>query len=230
MTKAKLLSALVEMSPLHLSIFGHLFFGLLDEDSNLKLKTVDETRDLALSNTDFVMLLPAALSYLNSILMKFEKQQYKQFTNISLFYSKLLLQGFCHWKSFVSGYVFQESYNEFLPSSIEELLNLVDSSLLGKAICMLRQYFDISGDMKLKERLKLFNSVLSCSDTPAELLDCEVGEMEFCSRNQSLNLVNRVVGKISFCRMLLFPKDNQTVSLQKDAVENVKEAFLVKGV
>ncbi|KAJ6752247.1 hypothetical protein OIU85_002652 [Salix viminalis] len=228
MTKAKLLSVLVEMSPLHLSVFGHLFFGLLDEDSNLKLKTVDETRDLALSNTDFVMLLPAALSYLNSILMKFEKQQYKQFTNISLFYSKLLLQGFCHWKSFVSGYVFQESYNEFLPSSIEELLNLVDSSLLGKAICMLRQYFDISGDMKLKERLKLFNSVLSCSDTHVELLDCEVGEMEFCSHNQSLNLVNRVVGKISFCRMLLFPKDNQTVSLQKEAVENLKEAFLEK--
>ncbi|KAJ6753566.1 NUCLEOLAR PRERIBOSOMAL-ASSOCIATED PROTEIN 1 [Salix purpurea] len=228
MTKAKLLSVLVEMSPLHLSVFGHLFFGLLDEDSNLKLKTVDETRDLALSNTDFVMLLPAALSYLNSILMKFEKQQYKQFTNISLFYSKLLLQGFCHWKSFVSGYVFQESYNEFLPSSIEELLNLVDSSLLGKAICMLRQYFDISGDMKLKERLKLFNSVLSCSDTHVELLDCEVGEMEFCSCNQSLNLVNRVVAKISFCRMLLFPKDNQTVSLQKEAVENLKEAILEK--
>ncbi|KAJ6950483.1 hypothetical protein NC651_004216 [Populus alba x Populus x berolinensis] len=228
MTKAKLLSLLVEMSPLHLSVFGHLFFGILDEDFNLKIRTVEKTRDSALSNTDFVMLLPAALSYFNSILMKFEKQQYKQFTNIPSFYSKLLLKGFLHWKSFVSGYVFQESYNDFLPSSIEELLNLVDSSLLGKAICMLRQYFSISVDMKLKERLKLFNSILSCSDTHVELLDCEVDEMEFCSHNQSLNLVNRVVAKISFCRMLLFPKDNQIVSLPKEAVENLQEVSLEK--
>ncbi|KAJ7014998.1 hypothetical protein NC653_004328 [Populus alba x Populus x berolinensis] len=228
MTKAKLLSLLVEMSPLHLSVFGHLFFGILDEDFNLKIRTVEKTCDSALSNTDFVMLLPAALSYFNSILMKFEKQQYKQFTNIPSFYSKLLLKGFLHWKSFVSGYVFQESYNDFLPSSIEELLNLVDSSLLGKAICMLRQYFSISVDMKLKERLKLFNSILSCSDTHVELLDCEVDEMEFCSHNQSLNLVNRVVAKISFCRMLLFPKDNQIVSLPKEAVENLQEVSLEK--
>jgi nucleolar pre-ribosomal-associated protein 1 len=82
--------------------------------------------------------------------------------------------------------------------------------------------------MKLKERLKLFNSILSCSDTHVELLDCEVGEMEFCSHNQSLNLVNRVVAKISFCRMLLFPKDNQIVSLPKEAVENLQEVSLEK--
>ncbi|CAK7338479.1 unnamed protein product [Dovyalis caffra] len=223
MTKAKLLSLLVEMSPLHLSVFGHLFFGILDEDFNLNVMKVEKTFDSALSNMDFLMLLPTALSYLNSVLMKFEKQQYKQFTIIPSFYSKLLLNGFRHWKSFVSGYAFQDSNNAFLPSSIEELLNLVDSSLLGKAICMLRHHFTISGDMKLKERLKLFNSIVTCSDTHIELLDCDVGEMEFCSRNQSLNLVNRVVAKISFCRMLLFPKDNQIAFLPKEAVENLKE-------
>ncbi|KAF2287371.1 hypothetical protein GH714_039771 [Hevea brasiliensis] len=114
-----------------------------------------------------------------------------------------------------------ENYDEFLPSSIEELVNLVDASLLGKAIKMLQCHFAFSGGMKMKERLKMFSSILTCSDAHDQLLDCDVDETEFYSLSQSLNLINRVVAKISLCRMMLFPVDNHILS-PKEADGNSK--------
>ncbi|XP_021667302.2 uncharacterized protein LOC110655333 isoform X2 [Hevea brasiliensis] len=224
-TKAKLLSLLVDISPLHLSVFGYLFLEILNEKVHLKGNKVEEACETSLSDEDFMLLLPSAFSYLTTVFMKFEKQFYKQFTSIPSFYSKILLSGFHNWKSFVSGYVFQENYDEFLPSSIEELVNLVDASLLGKAIKMLQCHFAFSGGMKMKERLKMFSSILTCSDAHDQLLDCDVDETEFYSLSQSLNLINRVVAKISLCRMMLFPVDNHILS-PKEADGNSKSISL----
>lgn len=97
MTKAKLLFLLIEMSPLHQSFFGHLFFGILIKDFHFKRKTGEDTCSSAsaLSDNDFIMLLPAALSYFNSISMNLEKQNCKKFADIPFSYSKILLNDFC---------------------------------------------------------------------------------------------------------------------------------------
>ncbi|GFZ14740.1 hypothetical protein Acr_24g0009300 [Actinidia rufa] len=119
--------------------------------------------------------------------------------------------------------MFKVEYTGFSPPSMEELHNILSSSLLGKAIVMLRYYFALNRDaVKMKKRLKLFVSVCPCSDAHDDILDCDVSDIATYSYDQSLNLVNRVVAKIHFCRMLLFPKDNQVQPLLKEDV-NTKE-------
>ncbi|CAL5388463.1 unnamed protein product [Camellia sinensis] len=150
----------------------------------------------------------------NSSSMKYGEQFQICVGNISSFYSKILLSSFSDWKSYVSGDIFKLECTEFLSLSMEELLNLVSDSLLGKAILMLLYYFSLNRDaVKLKKRLKLFDSVCPHSGAHDIILDCDVSEIDAYSLNQSLNLVNRVVAKIYFCRMLLFQKDNQIQSL-----------------
>ncbi|XVF18198.1 hypothetical protein REPUB_Repub11eG0001000 [Reevesia pubescens] len=225
--KAKLLHLLIEMSPLHLSIFGQLFLSSLNRNFLSNDVLIKEVSGHTLSDEDFMMLLPAALSLLNSAFVKFEKHFYPHFKSIPSFYSRMLLNGFMHWKSFMSKDIFQEEYSEFLPSSAEELFNLVDGSLLGKAIHLLRYHFFLSGDsLKLKKRLELFNSIFVCSVTHEELLDCDVTEMDFNSVNKSLNHINKVVAKISFCRMLLFPEDDKVLFLPKEEDGGLKEISL----
>ncbi|KAK0600723.1 hypothetical protein LWI29_017841 [Acer saccharum] len=229
MTKAKFMFLLTKMSPVHLSVFGNILLGTVNKDPLFMGKLMG-TDSHALSDEDLMMLLPAALSYLDLNYLKFEKQYYKHFTNIPSFYSSILLNGFRHWKSFVSGYMFQEEYDELIPSSTEELLNLVDGSLLGKAVHMLRYHFALSGDsLKTKKLVKLFNSICPCSSTHKELLVCDANEINFNSVNQSLNLINKVVAKISLCRMLLFPEDSQVQSLPKEADGGSKEPSLESG-
>ncbi|KAK9268493.1 hypothetical protein L1049_000245 [Liquidambar formosana] len=228
--RAKLLFLLTEMSPLHLSVFGHVFSGVLNNDMLLNGNTMEKTCNYALSDDEFVMLLPTALSYLNSVFRKFGKQHYKRFRSIPSFYSRILLNGFLNWKSYVSGDIFQLECGEFLPSSFEELLNLVSGSFLGKAIKMLRYYFSLSGDsIKMKKRLKLFDSICPFSVMHDGLLDCDVSELDSYSFNQSLNFINRVVAKISFCRVLLFLEDNYFQSLPKEADGDLKEIPSEKG-
>ncbi|BBH01972.1 hypothetical protein Prudu_012398 [Prunus dulcis] len=83
----------------------------------------------------------------------------------------------------------KEEFGEFLPSSAPELLCLIDDSLLGKAICMLRYHFSLNEDsMKLKKRLKLFNSIFPPSSEHNELIDCDVVGLGSQSLNESLNL------------------------------------------
>ncbi|XP_017980621.1 PREDICTED: uncharacterized protein LOC18594767 isoform X1 [Theobroma cacao] len=228
--KAKLLHLLIEMSPLHLSIFGQLFLSILNKDFFSNGILMKEISGYALSDDNFMMLLPAALSLVNSAFVKFEKHFYRHFKSIPSFYSRMLLNGFVHWKSFVSGDIFQEEYSEFLPSSSQELFNLVDESLLGKAIHLLRYHFFLSGDsLKLKKRLELFNSIFAYSVTHEELLDCGVSEMDFSSVNKSLNHINKVVAKISFCKMLLFPEDDKVLFLPKEEDGGLREISLTMG-
>ncbi|XP_028111055.1 uncharacterized protein LOC114309518 isoform X4 [Camellia sinensis] len=214
MTRANILFHLTEVSPFHLLVFGNLFSDMMNKYLLRKGNVIKGTSNNTLSDDDFVMLLPTAWLYLQSSSMKYAEQFQICVGNISSFYSKILLSSFSDWKSYVSGDIFKLECTEFLSPSMEELLNLVSDSLLGKAILMLRYYFSLNRDaVKLKKRLKLFDSVCPHSGAHDTILDCDVSEIDAYSLNQSLNLVNRVVAKIYFCRMLLFPKDNQIQSL-----------------
>lgn len=215
-TKAKLLLALTEISPLHMSVFGQAFLSMLNRSYD-QGNVMEDITGKSLSDEDLLILLPAALSYVGASLLKYRKQCYKHLASIASIYSRILLNGFVCWKSFVSGHLFGEEFEKF-PTSGEELSDLFEGNLLGKAICMLRFHFSLNGNtFKLKERVELFNSVLPSSAAHEEILDCNVQEMEFHSAKKSLNLINKVVAKISLCRMLLFPEDDQVLSLSKEA-------------
>lgn len=226
-TKARLLSLLIDMSSMHLSTFGHLFSGILDTGF---LHKGNVTCALALSDEDYMMLLPSALSYLNSVLMKFGKPCYMHFRNIPSFYSKIILNGLLHSKNFVSRDVFHEEFGEVLPSSAEEFLNLINDSLLGKVICMLRHHYALNADsIKRKDRLKHFSSIFPPSVGHEELIDWNVGGLGSHSLNETLNLVNKIYAKVSFCRMLLFAKGTQVHSLSNEDSENLKDIHLDMG-
>ena len=60
----------------------------------------------------------------------------------------------------------------------------------------------------------------------SDLLDCDVGEIDSHSLNQSLNHINRVVAKISFGKILLYPENNQIHSKPKEADGDLKEVPL----
>ncbi|KAM6556253.1 hypothetical protein CsatB_003272 [Cannabis sativa] len=229
-TRAKLLFFLTDVSSLHISIFGHLFFNMMNKDISHKSKFVEELPEFAPSDEHYLMLLPTALSYLNSYCVKYGLQYYKHFRSIPCFYSKFLLKSLVNWKSFVRSDVFQEEYGEFVPSSTEELLNLVNDSLLGKAIRMLQYHFALNGDsVKLKKRLKLFNSIFLDSFEREELMDCDFAEIDSYSLGDSLNFIIRVIAKISFGRMLLFPICNQSQLLPLEESGVLKDIQMEMG-
>lgn len=218
MTRAKLLFLLIEVSPLHMSVFGHLFSGLLNKCLPHKDKVMASHSD-----EDLILLLPAALSYLKSASLKFGKQCYKHFKSIPYFYLRILLNGFLAWKDFVSRSIFQIEDGEFLPFSADMLPDLFNGSLLGKSVHMLWFYLALGGHSMKKKRFKLFDAICPCSAEDG-MLDCDVGEIDSYSLNHSFNVVNRVVAKISLCRILLFPGDCQIKCLPKEsdeAVENI---------
>ena len=225
MIRATLLFLLIEVSPLHLSVFGHLFLVLLNKELPRKDNGI-----VTPSDEGFMMLLPAALSYLKSTSLKFGKQFYTHFKRIPSLYSRILLDGFLDWKGFVSRSIFQIEDDEFLLSSTEELPNLVNGSLLGKSVHMLWFYFACGGhSMKKKKRFKLFDAIFQCSGQDG-MLDCNLSEIDSYSLNQSLNFVNRVVTKISLSRMLLFPGDCQFESLPKVSDKPVEDIPLEIGL
>ncbi|KAI4306089.1 hypothetical protein L6164_029398 [Bauhinia variegata] len=226
MKKAKFLYILTEVSPLHLSAFGHVFFSIL----NRNLHYNDET--VALSEDQFMLLLPASLSYLNSISMRPGRLNPKKFKDIPSLYSSILLKGFHQWKRFVSRDIFEEELTEFSPLPVEQFLYCIDGSLLGKSIHMLRYHFDLNGDsIKFKKRLKLFKSICPYSTSCDDLLDCDSGEIDNYSLHQSLNIINRVIAKISLCRMLLFPGEaNRDSKDVPSEVENKMEATRIQFI
>ncbi|TKY46883.1 Nucleolar pre-ribosomal-associated protein 1 [Spatholobus suberectus] len=206
--KAKFLHILIELSSLHSSIFGHLFLGTVNGSLRRDIGVMGHTFDLTLSEDQFMLLLPASLSYLSLISKRLGEQSRKDFEHIHYFYSKILVNGFSQWKSFSSKDIFEEQYGEFFPSSAQELLCLMDCSLLGKSIHMLKYHFALNGDsMKLKKRLNLFKSICPKFGSHDDLMDCDsqvIGSYSLC---QSLNIINRVVAKISLCKILLFHEE-----------------------
>ncbi|CAJ1964127.1 unnamed protein product [Sphenostylis stenocarpa] len=206
--KALFLHILTELSSLHSSIFGHLFLGTVNRSFHNDIGVMDHTSDLTLSEDQFILLLPASLSYLSSISKRLGEQSLKDFEPIPYYYSQILLKGFSRWKSFSSKDIFEEQYEEVFPSSDQELLCLIDRSLLGKSIHMLKYHFALSGDsMKLKKRLNLFKSICPKFALHDDLMDCETGVIDSYSPCQSLNIINRVVAKITLCRILLFHEE-----------------------
>ncbi|KAK3026898.1 hypothetical protein RJ639_041367 [Escallonia herrerae] len=215
-TKAQLIFRLTEVSPLHLAIFGHLFSDMTSGTFLRKCNMV-QGYSSTLADDDFLLLLPTALSYLKSNLVKYGKQFYNCFRKIPSFYWTILVHGFSNWKSFVSREIFRVEFNEYLLSSEEELLNFFHRSLLGTSILMARYYFALcGGSWKQKKCLKLFDSVCSSSGVNEDLLDCDVGNISAYSPNQCLNFTMKALAKISLCRMLLFPEDNLIQFLPKD--------------
>ena len=153
MTRANILFHLTEVSPFHLLVFGNLFSDLMNKYLLHKGNVIKGTSNNTRSDDDFLMLLPTARLYLQSSSMKYGEQFQICIGNISSIYSKILLSSFSDWKSYVSGDIFKLECTEFLSPSMEELLNLVSDSLLGKAILMLRYYFSLNRDaVKLKRR------------------------------------------------------------------------------
>ncbi|KAJ1441363.1 Nucleolar pre-ribosomal-associated protein 1, N-terminal [Sesbania bispinosa] len=206
--KAKFLHILIELSSLHSSLFGHLFLGLVNRSSHHDIDVSRHASDLTLSDDQLMLLLPASLSYLSLISKRLGEQNHKDFKHLAYFYSKILLKGFSHWKSFLSKDIFEEEYGEFFPSSVQELLCLIDRSLLGKSIQMLQCHFALDGDsVKLKKRLKLVKSICPKFASHDELLDCDSQVIDNYSLHQSLNIINRVVAKISLCKILLFHEE-----------------------
>ncbi|KAL9319803.1 hypothetical protein ACSQ67_011642 [Phaseolus vulgaris] len=203
--KARFLHILTELSSLHSLVFGHSFLGIVNRSLHNDIGVMEHISDLTLSEDQFILLLPASLSYLSLISKRFGEQRPKDCEPIPYFYSKLLLKGFSQWRSFSSKDIFEEQYGELFPSSVQELLCLIDHSLLGKSIHMLQYHFALNGDsIKLKKRLNLFKSICPKLASHDDLMDCESQVIDSYSPCQSLNVINRVVSKISLCRILLF--------------------------
>lgn len=226
--KARLLFTLTEASSFHLSIFGHFMLDIMNKHScHMDIEMVD-TLSFHFSDEEFLMLLPTSLSYLNSVIVKFEKKCWYNFKSISSVYSGIIFQGLRKWKRFVSKSIFYEEFGDLVPSSTQEFVDLVNDSLLGKTVNMLRHHFAFSGDLvTAKKRLKVFNSIFPASCSGDEVLEFEVDELDSYSSSQALNFSNKVVAKISFCRVLLFPEGYSIPSLPKED-ENSTENSLAR--
>ncbi|XP_027341039.1 uncharacterized protein LOC113854301 [Abrus precatorius] len=206
--KAKFLHILTELSSLHLSIFGHLFLAVVNRSLHHDVGVIGHTYDLTLSEDQFMLLLPASLSYLSLISERFGEQNHKGFEQLTYFYSKIILKGLSQWKSFSSKDIFEEQNGEFIPLSVQELVCLTDCSLLGKSIHMLKHYFALNGvSIKPKMRLNLFKSIFPKCASLDDLMQCDSEVIDSYSLAQSLNIINRVVVKISLCKLLLFHEE-----------------------
>lgn len=205
--KVKFLHILTELSSLHSSVFGQLFLGIVNRSLHHDVGVAGAI-DVSLSEDQFILLLPTSLSYLRLIFKRFGDLNHGDFKQIPNFYSKILLKGFSQWKSFLSKDLFEEECGESIPSSVQELLCLIDCSLLGKSIHMLQYHFALNGDsLKLKKRLKLFKSICPKFSSHDELMDCDIQLIDSYSLRQSFNIINHVVAKISLCKMLLFHEE-----------------------
>ncbi|KAF9589226.1 hypothetical protein IFM89_020664 [Coptis chinensis] len=217
-TKAKLLFLLTEISALHLTLFGKMFSYIMYGDLPLKENATGEDSIHVCSDEQLMMLLPVALSYLKMNSVRFGVQCLKHLRSIPSIYSRILLDGFLDWNSYTSGNIFQEECGDLLLSSTEELLNFFSRSLLGKAICMLQYYFSLNVEaLKMKKRIKLFESICPLSGLLDDILDSNVNDINICSTRQLLNTINRIIAKISLCRMLLFPKEKLVQPLLTEA-------------
>ncbi|XP_073033486.1 uncharacterized protein [Primulina eburnea] len=224
-TKAELLFLVAELSPLHLSVFGHLFSETL-KNSLLPMANWKQKNCISpFSDEELLMLLPTVFLCVNSIESKFGGELHEPFEHIIFLYKQIVLDGFSDWKTFVSGNIFDMGFGDSTPSSFQEFFTIFSNTLLGKTIHVFKDHLETGGGvMKFERRLSLFDSV--CPDASAacdDLFDCYCDEsglpsvaqsLDYVDRvvakiNLSLDYVNRVVAKINFCRVLLLPDYNQ---------------------
>ncbi|KAJ0962897.1 hypothetical protein J5N97_028019 [Dioscorea zingiberensis] len=186
-TKAKTLLHLIEASSVHMSLFGKMFTGIVNNDLSVvdvlnmsgacPVKgemTIKRGNDILLED-DFVLMLPAALSYLTYNIHEIRKQDFKIFENILAFYSRILLDGFSNWKSYVSGDIFHEVFDDLELKPSVDFSQLFSSSLLEKAVLLLQYAFVLNRvSIGTLQRLKIFDSIYPHSYVSDEMLDGEL--------------------------------------------------------
>ncbi|KFK29207.1 hypothetical protein AALP_AA7G103100 [Arabis alpina] len=219
MTRAKILFYLVESSPLHLSVFGNYFFSMLSKKQD----------DPALTDEQFIMLLPAVLSYLTSVFAKIEKPC-SRCLDITSVYSNILINGFIQWPRFLAGCIFEEKYEEILLSTTENIDTMFNASLLGKAVRMFQYHFALTeSPTKKGDLFKVFHSMFSHPSAGKEMLDYEIKEVDVQSLDQMFNVAIRVVAKVTLSRICLFPEDSSMCHRKREAGGCVKESSLEMG-
>nr|GLL17945.1 uncharacterized protein LOC109190705 isoform X2 [Ipomoea trifida] len=220
--KAELLFLVTEMSPLHLSIFGHLLSGMIDKQVHLQTNAIRETSNP--SDPELLMLLPTVFLYLDSVLIK-AGSQVKYFEKIVSLYWRILLHIFSDWKCYVTRDMFDIESFDNLPLSIEEFMDIFSYSLLSRSVLMVQLCSALTGCLvKFETQMELFDSVCPQKSTCVDFLDFDPSQVGTCSLEQSLNFVNRTVAKINFCRTLLFPEHNKFSSgLKEDKMETRAE-------
>lgn len=221
--KAELLFLVTEMSPLHLSIFGHLLSGMIDKQVHLQTNAIRETSNP--SDPELLMLLPTVFLYLDSVLIK-AGSQVKYFEKIVSFYWRILLHIFSDWKCYVTRDMFDIESFDNLPLSMEEFMDIFSSSLLSRSVLMVQLCSSLTGYLvKFEKRMELFDSVCPQKSTCVDFLDFDPSQVGTCSLQQSLNFVHRTVAKIHFCRTLIFPEHNKFSSgLKEDKMETPAES------
>lgn len=214
--KARILFQLIEASPLHRSLFGMAFLRLIKELPSVDISSTDGVwppkfgmisvnYSPEFSNDDLLLLLPPALSYLTSVYSKSRNQGLELFGSIPSLYSRILLKGFDDWQRYTSGKIFYEDFSKCRPTSVEQFRDCFSHTLLGKAVHMLHFYFISSArSMKKRHRLETFNSLFDCGGPNDQLLDFNVNEIDPLSSEDSINIINRAMAKISFAQLLLF--------------------------
>ncbi|XP_021758900.1 uncharacterized protein LOC110723822 [Chenopodium quinoa] len=221
-TKAKILFLIIEMSVLHLSVFGQLLSDFMNEDTVSIVNASKEICSQSLSDEECLMLLPAAALYISVSWTKLREHPFRNIKFMLDSYSRILLDGFSNWKDFVSKSVFEVEFDNVFPYSVENLHDLFNSSLLHKAVQMLQWYFSSSGDDKNK-RLKIVGSLCPISEALDDFMDFDVRDIDSYSVGQLTNLINRVFAKISLCLVLLFPEGgkkcltNETLDVERES-------------
>ncbi|XP_023634178.1 uncharacterized protein LOC17877580 isoform X2 [Capsella rubella] len=212
-TRAKILFYLVESSPLHRLVFGNFFCSMLSKKQD----------DTALRDDQFIMLLPAVLSYLTSLSAKFEKPC-NRCLDITSVYSNILINGFLQWPQFLSRSIFEEKYEEILLSTTEDIDTMFNASLLGKAVRMFQYHFSLTeSPTKEDDLFKLFNSIFPHTSARKEMLDYEIKEVDVQSVDQMFNVAIRVVAKVTLSMICLFPEDSSMCHLKREAGASLKE-------
>lgn len=235
--KTKILLQLVEVSPVHMNLFGKIFLDILNNDfSDLvllkkdgalspKSNATNKHSKCSFSNDDIMLLLPVALSYLQFIVHKYGKQE-KLIRIIAKFYSVMLFDGFSNWKAYIAGDIFQEEYDDLVLTSPEDFHKFCSSSLLGKAITMLRYSLSLRERGTKEERLLgIFDSVYS----DRSLFDTHTPGLKnlgSCSYKESLKILDAIAAKISFTKLLLFPVESLTQSSVVQANGKSKEMMM----
>ncbi|ESQ54570.1 hypothetical protein EUTSA_v10024185mg [Eutrema salsugineum] len=215
MTRTKILFYLVESSPLHLAVFGHFFCRMLSKKQD----------DSALTDDQFIMLLPAVLSYWTSVFAKLEKPC-SRCLDITSVYSNILCNGFLQWPKFLSGCIFEEKYEEILlSSSTEDIDTMFDASLLGKAVRMFQHHFALTeSPTKTDDLLKVFHSMFPHISAGKEMLDYELKEVDVQSVEYVFNVAIRVIAKVELSRICLFPEDKRMCHFERQTGSCMKES------
>ncbi|CAN6236303.1 unnamed protein product [Urochloa humidicola] len=201
--KAKALLLLLEASPKHMNLFGHIFLEILKKDNSV-LQIKDSNSNASWAQEDgAILLLPAALSCMKC--HNDDSGRCAEFLEpVPLFYSELLLcdKGFLSWKSFVTRSIFEEDFSDFIPTSVKDIMIYFSGTLLGKSVTMLHYYF-ASKEVSRKQRMEI---VISIVPESSELLDSDLNDINPTSYEAIMKVTNELFAKISLIRLLLSPR------------------------